>query len=218
MIELTALMAGAALFAAAVLVGYRHFAGRGQRGAGGFISGFVVLLLVASAALYAVLGRWGDWQTQTKDSHVSYLLLAKVTEARRQVLLAPGNASAQRALALANMEAGRWDEALEAADAAVGLIGPHADLLGLKAYVLYYRDGKVITPETRNVIDEALAKNPYEVQTRMLLAEDAYFGGRYAEAVAQWRLLLDAKAAPDKEQALRKAIANAESRMARKQD
>ena len=52
----------------------------------------------------------------------------------------------------------------------------------------------------------------------MLLAEDAYFGGRYAEAAAQWRLLLDAKAAPDKEQALRKAIANAESRMARKQD
>lgn len=49
----------------------------------------------------------------------------------------------------------------------------------------------------------------------MLLGQDAFLNGRYAEAVGHWRMLLDAGAAPDKERALKTAIAKAEARMTR---
>ena len=57
--------------------------------------------------------------------------------------------------------------------------------------------------------------NPLEVRTRMLLGQDAFLNGRYAEAVGHWRMLLDAGAASDKERALKTAIAKAEARMTR---
>lgn len=74
-----------------------------------------------------------------------------------------------------------------------------------------------MSDEARSAADKALALNKLDVQTRMLLGQDAFLNARYAEAIAQWRMLLDSGAAPAQERALRNAIANAESR-ARKQD
>lgn len=213
---LTALIVLAAALAAAVLAVYRLKSRQAAKGANAFIAGFGIVLLALSVGVYASLGRWGDWQTQKVDEDIDYLLAARITEARRNVEMAPQDYAARRSLALVSLEAGRYEEAVAALDEAIRLGGEQADLLGLKAFGMYYRDGRTINPETRAVIDRALARNPYEVQTRMLLGEDAFFRGQYPEAIQEWRLLLESGAAPGREKALKNAIANAKDRMARK--
>ena len=69
--------------------------------------------------------------------------------------------------------------------------------------------------ETQVAVGRVVDMYSLEVRTRMLLGQDAFLNGRYAEAVGHWRMLLDAGAAPDKERALKTAIAKAEARMTR---
>ncbi|MGL4895462.1 MAG: tetratricopeptide repeat protein, partial [Shewanella sp.] len=45
-------------------------------------------------------------------------------------------------------------------------------------------------PETQGVIAKALAIDPFEPQTKMLLATDAYLQARYQEAIDHWQSLL----------------------------
>lgn len=171
-------------------------------------------LVGVSTGVYAWLGRAVDFDEQRLDADVGYLRAAKLNEARRAADLAEGDASAQRALAQAHLDVGRYEDAVAAVDRAIAIAGEHPDLLGLKVFALYYRDGRRFSEETTRLVEQTLSKNPYEVQTRMLLGQDAYMNGRYEAAVREWKMLLDAGAAPEKNRALRNAIANAEARMA----
>lgn len=182
-----------------------------------FITGFTGLVLVVSVGVYASLGRFGDYDVKKVDEDVNYLLTAKITQAQRQVKNMPKSLTAQTELAQAYLEAGRYKEALETYDICLTLGADRIDTLGKKAYALYYRDGRKITDETRKAIDEILAANPLDVQTRMLLGQDAFLNGRYQEAIGHWKMLLDSGAAPAQQRALENAIANAELR-ARKKD
>lgn len=210
------LLAGAAMLVVAVLVCFQ-VKNRGQKAHGKnmFIMGFGCVLLVSSLCVYATLGRWGDWQKAEVDHDVDYLLAAKVNEARRQVTFAPDSVSAQREFAQISLEVGQYEDAVKAIDKMLSLVGDQPDLLGMKVFAQYYRDGRQFTPETRLVIDRVLTMNPLEVQTRMLLGQDAFLNGRYAEAIQEWRTLLDAGAAPEKAQALKNAIAKAEAKLKR---
>ena len=114
-------------------------------------------------------------------------------------------------------EAGQYDEAVEVFNEFIKVGGESAEALGRLARAMYYRDARVITAETHRVIERALSINALDVQTRMLLGEDAFMHQRYDEAVSHWKMLLDAGVAPAQQRALRNAIANAESR-ARLQD
>ena len=180
-------------------------------------AGFAVLVLASSVAVYAGFGRYADWQNAQTGAETNYMLAARIAEARRMVKNMPMNAQAQSELAQALYEAGQYDEAVEVFNVLLKVGGQRADALGRLARAMYYRDARVITDETRRVIERALSINALDVQTRMLLAEDAFMHERYDEAVRHWKMLLDAGVAPDQQRALRNAIANAESR-ARLQD
>ena len=181
------------------------------------MAGFAVLVLASSVAVYAGFGRYADWQNAQTGAETNYMLAARIAEARRMVKNMPMNAQAQSELAQALYEAGQYDEAVEVFNVLLKVGGQRADALGRLARAMYYRDARVITDETRRVIERALSINALDVQTRMLLAEDAFMHERYDEAVRHWKMLLDAGVAPDQQRALRNAIANAESR-ARLQD
>ena len=207
------------LAAIAVFMRYRSVCAEGLTLANrSFVPFFGFLVIVASLSLYAALGRSGDWQVKKADDSVAYLVTAKITEAQRRVEANPEDASAQQALAVLHLEVGQYEEAVERINRTIASVGEHADLLGLKAFALYYRDGKQLTKETRTLIGEALVKNPLEVQTRMLLGQDAFTRGDYAQAIGHWKVLLDAGVAPDKERQLRNAIGNAERMMTRSQN
>lgn len=175
-------------------------------------------LVCVSTGVYAWLGRPGDFSEQRLDADVGYLRAAKLNEARRTAELAEGSAAAQRQLALAHLDVGSYEDAVQALDRAIAIEGEHPDLLGLKVFALYYRDGRKFSEGTKRLVELVLAKNPYEVQTRMLLGQDAFMHGRYEAAVREWKLLLDAGVAPEKTRALRNAVANAEARMAHQEN
>lgn len=179
--------------------------------------GFAVLVLASSVAVYAGFGRYADWQNEQTGVETNYMLAAKIAEARRMVKNMPNNARAQSELAEALYEAGQYGEAVEVFNEFIKVGGESAEALGRLARAMYYRDARVITAETHRVIERALSINALDVQTRMLLGEDAFMHQRYDEAVSQWKMLLDAGVAPAQQRALRNAIANAESR-ARLQD
>ena len=180
-------------------------------------AGFAVLVFASSVVVYAGFGRYADWQNEQTGVETNYMLAAKIAEARRMVKNMPGNAQAQSELAEALYEAGQYDEAVEVFNELLKVGGESAEALGRLARAMYYRDARVITAETRRVIERALSLNALDVQTRMLLGEDAFMHKRYDEAVSHWKMLLDAGVAPAQQRALRNAIANAESR-ARLQD
>lgn len=211
---LDVLIAAAAVLFAAMLGAY---ALRSKTRSVPLTAGFAVLVFASSVVVYAGFGRYADWQNEQTGVETNYMLAAKIAEARRMVKNMPGNAQAQSELAEALYEAGQYDEAVEVFNELLKVGGESAEALGRLARAMYYRDARVITAETRRVIERALSLNALDVQTRMLLGENAFMHKRYDEAVSHWKMLLDAGVAPAQQRALRNAIANAESR-ARLQD
>ena len=149
--------------------------------------GFAVLVLASSVAVYAGFGRYADWQNEQTGVETNYMLAAKIAEARRMVKNMPNNARAQSELAEALYEAGQYGEAVEVFNEFIRVGGESAEALGRLARAMYYRDARVITAETHRVIERALSINALDVQTRMLLGEDAFMHQRYDEAVSHWQ-------------------------------
>lgn len=175
----------------------------------------VVSILVLSAAGYGFLGRFSDWDTREVDEFTDWQLVARITEARRAVKADPENEAAQMKLAQSYYAAGLYKDAVDTLDAAVTLCGETQELLSLKAQALYYRDGRRFGPEVRALTERLLRANPYNVEIRLLIANDAFLTGNYQKAIDEWEFLIRSGAAAGQRAALENAVANARSRMTR---
>lgn len=213
---LTALLAAVVVIVAVGAILYRAACGQSKTTVP-FTAGFTAVLLVLSVGVYAALGRWSDYDVRKTDEDAGYMLTAKITQAQRMVKAMPKNPMALTELAEAYLEAGRYKEAVQTYDQCLESGASRIEVLGKKAYALYYRDGRRMSREVRSVVDEVLKANPLEVRTRMLLGQDAFVNERYQEAIGHWKMLLDSGVAPEQKRALENAIANAEQR-ARKKD
>ncbi|MGL4750304.1 MAG: tetratricopeptide repeat protein, partial [Shewanella sp.] len=70
-----------------------------------------------------------------------------------------------------------------------------------------------MTPETLEVIAKALILSPYEPQTKMLLATDAYLHTRYQEAIDHWQSLLTQPSGRVNRDAINNAIQKAQIKL-----
>lgn len=214
---LAALFAGAALLAGAVLAGYRmRTRGPAAAGKSVFLAGFAGVLLVSSLGVYATLGRWSDWDKAEVDHDVDYLLAAKLTDARPS---GPNDPRQRiRSASSSHWSRSKWagtrmqSRRLTAASASREKL---PSCWASRSSPSTIATAGSSPPRRRAAVGRVFDMNPLEVRTRMLLGQDAFLNGRYAEAVGHWRMLLDAGAAPDKERALKTAIAKAEARMTR---
>ncbi|MBJ3593594.1 heme lyase NrfEFG subunit NrfG [Salmonella enterica subsp. enterica serovar Saintpaul] len=84
-----------------------------------------------------------------------------------------------------------YHNALLAYDQALRIRGENAELYSALATVLYYQAGQHMTPQSREMIDKALALDATEVTALMLLASDAFMQADYAQAIFQWQKVLD---------------------------
>lgn len=168
---------------------------------------------IVSTAIYGFRGHFNDWQDQKLDETKDFQLAAKITEVRRAVIAKPKNIELKKELANLYMEAGLFDQAADALQEVIDIKGEDSAVLGMKARAAYYRDGRKMNAEVEDLLDKAIALNKNEVQSRMLIAEDAFRNGNYQKAIDQWQLLLDAGVAPDKERAFKNAIRNAKERI-----
>lgn len=212
---ITGLTASIATVAAVICaVFYLYARNQNARNRSGLVLAVIVVLLVASSVgVYGSKGRYNDWQNAETDQTFDPRLAAKITQARRTLEAKPNSLSARTDLAELYMEAGLFAESAKTTEDAIKHFGPSAELYGLKARALYYRDQRNISRDTKEALDEAFDLNPAEPSSCMLMAEDAYRRHDYEKAIEQWQIVLDAHSAPTKESAIKRAIDNARAKL-----
>ncbi|MBV7316970.1 tetratricopeptide repeat protein [Shewanella sp. NIFS-20-20] len=174
------------------------------------ISGVVLLLTLG---VYSQTGRFHDWDTGHVNQHINYLVAADITKGRRAVEQTPDNEVALLDLAQSYAAGGLYQDAVTTLNQLISLNGESAELLGMKATAMYYRDERAIAPETGIVIARALALHREELQTRLLLATDAYLRGEYSKAIEHWTILLQNREQPVNRHSIENAIAKAQAKL-----
>ncbi|MGL4713275.1 MAG: tetratricopeptide repeat protein, partial [Shewanella sp.] len=171
------------------------------------------LLVLVTLAIYSQTGRYSDWGQGRTDENIDYLVAAQITKASRVVQREPQNPLALLALAQAQSAGGLYTDAVRTLDTLLQLKGEDAEVLGAKANALYYAERRHISAATQAVIDQTLALSPFEPQTQMLLATDAYLHARYPEAIDHWQLLLAQPDSSINRTAINNAIAKAQKKL-----
>ncbi|WP_261389189.1 tetratricopeptide repeat protein [Ferrimonas balearica] len=171
------------------------------------------ILILPAMLLYGQLGRPGDWDTGTVDHRVGYLLQKTINEDRLALDASPSDPERHLTLARSLAAGGQYDEAVSVMEQLLAQQAPQASWLGLKASYLYYRDGRTLSDDAQALVDRALTLDSADVTTRMLLANRAYLGGHYPEAIGHWEALLASDTAQVNRTAIGNAIAKAQARL-----
>ncbi|WP_228768510.1 tetratricopeptide repeat protein [Shewanella sp. TC10] len=172
-----------------------------------------VAVLIFSLSIYASGGHFQGWDEGQADDSVDYLIAAQITKGRDQVQQQPQNEMALVALAQSYAEGGLYGDSVDTLAQVIELGGADARILGMQATSMYYRDGRRFTPEAQKVIDTALNLQRDELNTRMLLATDAYLNGQFTTAIEHWRIVLTNQTQPFNRQSINNAIMKAEFKL-----
>ncbi|MGI2260681.1 tetratricopeptide repeat protein [Shewanella sp. GXUN23E] len=172
-----------------------------------------LFVFVLGLGIYSQTGRFNDWNQGKLDDNIDYLVAADITKGRQAVEHDPQNEIALLNLAQSYAAGGMYKDAVDTLDKLLAFKGEDAELLGMKATAMYYRDDRAIAPETGIVIARALALYPQELQTRLLLATDAYLNGQYAKAIGHWEILLENQTQAFNRDAINNAILKAQSKL-----
>lgn len=76
-------------------------------------------------------------------------------------------------------------------DNAQKLLGEKAAILGAMATADYYNKRQKLSPEAKAWLERALALDPKESTSLLLLASDSFLHNDYAQAIVYWRKVLD---------------------------
>ena len=170
----------------------------------GLAVGLAVALVAGAALVYAAVGAPASLQAARAPETVA--------EWVQHLKTSPGDAAAWRRLARAYESAQRFDEAVEAYRQLVKLTPGDADALLDYAVTLAMSGSQQLGGEPEQLIEQALALAPQNVQALALAGSVRFERQDYAGAVALWRQVLlhtpaDSPVAAD----IAKSIAKAES-------
>jgi cytochrome c-type biogenesis protein CcmH len=130
-----------------------------------------------------------------------------------EVTAQPENSQAWFSLGHAYITNNQYAQAIAAFDKVMELVGVQAELLGPKATALYYQADQTITAETQAVIDKALALDPKDPSTLLLVGMDAFFKTHYQQAIDAWQLILSSNRTDIDRGALLNAIESAKAQL-----
>lgn len=173
-----------------------------------------ITFLICCLSLYAQVGRFGEWDKGVVDEHIDYLIAADINKNARKVSEEPKSEIALLNLAQSYIAGGMYPEAINSIDELIALSGEAADLLGIKASAMYYRDNRTMSLDTELVLARALALDKFEFQSRLLKATHAYLNGQYEQAIEQWQLLLQSESQSFNRTSINNAIFKAEQKIA----
>jgi cytochrome c-type biogenesis protein CcmH len=109
--------------------------------------------------------------------------------------------------------AGDFENALQAFDKIIDIEGEHAELLGAKAQATYYMNNQKIDQAVQELIDRALALDPNDPSTNILLGMNSFVNQQYQNAINYWQRVVDNNQGNVNATALREAIAEAKNRL-----
>jgi cytochrome c-type biogenesis protein CcmH len=126
----------------------------------------------------------------------------------------PENADAWYSLGQSLVSVGDFDSALKAYDQVLSLEGPKADVYGAKAQAIYYKNEQKIDTTVQGFIDQALAIDPNDPSTNILLGMHSFIAGDYQVSITHWQRVIDSDKQNVNKQALIEVIEEAKKRLA----
>ncbi|WP_394132245.1 tetratricopeptide repeat protein [Shewanella maritima] len=178
-----------------------------------FTSLITLVLLLVPFFIYSQIGHLNTWNDGFIDENIDYLIAADINRNAREVSESPLNKVALLNLAHAYAEGGKYNESVETLNKLLA-IEQDAEVLGMKANALYYRDGRDMSMEVTLTLSQALALDPNEVQSLLLIATDAFLNKDFHKAIVHWQQLLDSKNPSVNQTSIYNAIEKAEQAIA----
>ena len=126
----------------------------------------------------------------------------------------PENSDAWYSLGQALVSVGDFDSALKAYDQVLSIEGPKADVYGAKAQAIYYKNEQKIDGTVQGFIDQALAIDPNDPSTNILLGMHSFIAGDYQVSINYWQRVVDSDKQNVNKQALIEVIDEAKKRLA----
>lgn len=108
---------------------------------------------------------------------------------------------------------GQFDAAVAAFDQVIRIEGEVADLVGAKAQAYYYKNDQHIDEMTQSLIDKALALDPRDPATNILLGMHNFMEQNYQVAIDRWQIVVDSGREGTNIAALEEAITEAKNRL-----
>lgn len=137
----------------------------------------------------------------------------RVQQLQQKVATEPTNSQAWFSLGQAFISAGEFDEAVGAFDQVISLIGEHAELIGPKAQALYYKNNKQFNDEIQALVEKALALDPLDASTNILLGMNFYARSEFGLAIRHWQKVIDSGRQGINMQALTGAVTEAQRQL-----
>jgi cytochrome c-type biogenesis protein CcmH len=126
----------------------------------------------------------------------------------------PENSDAWYSLGQSLVSVGDFDSALKAYDKVLSIEGPKADVYGAKAQAIYYKNEQKIDGTVQGFIDQALAIDPNDPSTNILLGMHSFIAGDYQVSINHWQRVVDSDKKNVNKQALIEVIDEAKKRLA----
>lgn len=179
-----------------------------------------VFVLVFSVVVYQKIGAFEQLsQPQIQqDQHANLApeqqeSINRIEQLKAQLSATPDNSELWYALGQELVALGSFENAMTAFDKSIEIEGVVADLVGAKAQAAYYKHGQKLTPEVNALIEQALALDPTDASTNILLGMHAFSEADYQAAVDYWQIVLEANKSVNTV-AITQAINEAKSRLA----
>ncbi|MCE9680374.1 c-type cytochrome biogenesis protein CcmI [Shewanella sp. AS1] len=177
-----------------------------------------IVVIGLSGYFYSHLGAYANLEQATPANphagmDASQIMAQRISMMEAQLKAEPENSQLMFSLGHAYINANRFDDAVKSFDNAMKQVGTHAELIGPKATALYYKANQRMTPQVQALIDQALALDPEDPSTLLLVGMDAFFSADYQKAIDAWQIILDSGRSDVDRTAIINAIDSAKMRM-----
>lgn len=182
--------------------------------------GLSVFILAFSFYMYGEIGTYEKLTTLTAQEpmqHSEDREQQTINEIKRLMEITktePENSDAWFSLGQSLVTVGDFDSALKAYDQVLRLEGPQADVFGAKAQAIYYKNEQKIDDTVQGFIDQALAIDPNDPSTNILLGMHNFMAGNYQVSIDHWQRVVDSDKENVNKQALIEVIEEAKNRLA----
>ncbi len=175
-----------------------------------------LFIIVFSFALYSKKGAYLQLSQPVQTAQAPINAEQQALEQTKSLLILtaqePENSEAWYSLGQSYIGMGEYQQALNAYDQVIRIEGETADLFGAKAQANYYKNDQKIDSVVQALIDKALAIDPADPSTNILIGMHSFISKNYAKAITHWQLVVDTGRSNVNSQALIEAITEAKQR------
>ena len=181
-----------------------------------------LFVLVFSFALYNQTGSFAKLNEHpqainAKGGHEqldeSQQMIVRVQKLQQQTQAQPENSEAWYSLGMGLVGVGDFDGAIDAFNQVMRIEGEVADVYGAIAQAEYYKHEQNLTPDVQTYIDKALAIDPLDPSTNILLGMHNFVSQNYQNAIDYWQKVVNSGRETVNVSALKEAIQEANNRL-----